>query len=107
MVYSGCIGFATTVEQAQSVYTESIVERRVRGYVVRNTRKLQNTSNTNSDVDIYNEFEITGNSFLRENIASMRYITWRGVKWKITSADASTYPKIVLQVGGVYNENTY
>lgn len=107
MVYSGYIGFATTIEQAQSVYTESIVEKKVRGNVVRNTRKLQNTSNTNSDVDIYNEFEITGNSFLRENIASMRYITWRGVKWKITSADASTYPKIVLQVGGVYNENTY
>lgn len=107
MVYSGYIGFATTIEQAQSVYTEAIVEKKVRGNVVRNTRKLQNTSNTNSDVDIYNEFEITGNSFLRENIASMRYITWRGVKWKITSADASTYPKIVLQVGGVYNENTY
>lgn len=35
----------------------------------------------------------------------MRYIEFMGAKWKITNIEVQ-YPRLILTVGGVYNEST-
>ena len=105
MRFSGIIGFTETVEDGLDIYKEQITERPYRGDVIRNIgRNVDTTDKINADFNINNEFSVVSDSYLRENFMRMRYICWRGVKWKITSADASTFPRIIINVGGVYND---
>ena len=103
MKYSGYVGYAVSEETAPDVCVENIVEKKVYGDVLRNYRKLNYASNVNPNIDISNEFSIIADAYAQNNFFSMRYITWNGAKWRITSAEPR-YPRIILQVGGLYNE---
>ena len=101
--WHGDIGFATTVETRPGVYVEEITVRHYSGDLIRNTRKLQSSSQVNDDINIANEFSIVAAPYANQNLYSMRYVTFMGTKWKITSVDASQYPRLTLSVGGIYN----
>lgn len=103
--YSGYIGYATESETSPDVWVETITERQVYGDVLRNSRKLQYGQNLNPSIDISNQFSIIADAYARDHFFSMRYITWMGAKWKIISAEPQ-YPRIVIQVGGLWYENT-
>ena len=103
--YAGYIGYSSSVETEPDVWVEQITERKVYGDVFKNHRKLQYGQTVNPDIDISNEFSIVADAYARDHFFSMRYITWMGAKWKITSAEPQ-YPRIIVQVGGLYNENT-
>ena len=92
--FYGAIGYAETVETAPSVWEEQITER---NYYV------QNSGQVNDDVNISNEFSIIADPYANENFHTMRYIKFMGAKWKITNVDVQ-YPRLILTVGGVYNE---
>ena len=102
--YAGRIGFAEMVETEVGVWEERICEKEVRGEVIRNSRRLENSQNINDNLNISNSFSIVGNPYIRNNAMRMRYLTWLGEKWKISSVDMSTYPRLPLEVGGVYND---
>lgn len=102
--YCGYVGYATESETATDVWTETITERKVYGDVLRNYRKMQHGSDPNPSIDVSNEFSIIADAYARDHFFSMRYITWMGAKWKITSAEPR-YPRIIIQVGGLWNEN--
>ena len=59
----------------------------------------------NDNLNISNEFSIIADPFAYENFQNMRYIVFMGAKWKITSVEVQ-YPRLILTVGGVYNEQT-
>lgn len=105
--FSGKIGFSSQVEKDPGVWVEEIIERTVVGEVVKNYTKLRQGESGNTKLDINDEFRIVSSEAIRRDLSSMRYLTWKGVKWRITSIDPSTYPHITIQVGGVYNGNTY
>lgn len=102
--FYGTIGYAMTNEKKPGVWVEKIVEREYYGDLIRNTRKLQNSSQVNDDIDISNEISIISDPFANENFYAMRYVTFMGAKWKVTSVEVQ-YPRLILTVGGVYNEN--
>lgn len=104
MKYSGKIGFAEMVETEPGIWVENIVEKPVRGDTIRNSRQLNNSQYLNDDLRISNSFSIVGNPYIFNNYMRMRYLWFRNEKWKITSVDASTYPRLTLEVGGVYND---
>lgn len=102
----GNIGFAFMEETVPGVYEEKIVSRQYYGDVLRNTRRLQSSSeNLNDDITINNEISIVADPFAGENIYAMRYIEFMGSKWKITNVDVQ-YPRLKLTIGGVYNVQT-
>ena len=101
--FYGAIGYAETVETAPSVWEEQITERNYYVEVNRNSRRLQNSGQVNDDVNISNEFSIIADPYANENFHTMRYINFMGAKWKITNVDVQ-YPRLILTVGGVYNE---
>lgn len=105
MKYYGAIGYAETVETAPSVYEEVITERNYYGDVVRNNRRLEPKSDQlNDNINISNSFSIVADPYAYQNFHAIRYLTWMGTKWRVSSVDASNPPRLVLEVGGIYNE---
>lgn len=101
--FYGVIGFASTVETDPGIWEETITERHYYGDVVRNMRMLQTPSSTvNDNVNISNEIIIVADPYAELNVYAMRYVEFKGNKWKITNADIN-YPRITLTIGGLYN----
>jgi hypothetical protein len=98
----GNIGYAKMVETEPGLWEEQIVELPYYGDLGRNTRKLQNSSSVNDDVNIANEISIVADPYANENIYAMRYVEFMGAKWKITNVEVQ-YPRLILTVGGAYN----
>ena len=100
--FYGKIGFVDTVETAPGVWEEQVTERNYFGDVIRSRRNLQGTNVVNSNITISNEISIVADPYANDNIYAMRYVTFMGTKWKITSADASQYPRVILSLGEQY-----
>lgn len=100
--FYGNIGYAISKETAPGVWVEDIVEHKYSGDVYRNTRKLQSGNQVNDGIDISNEISILSDPFANENFHSMRYVTYMGAKWKVSSVEVR-YPRLILTVGGLYN----
>ena len=100
----GKIGYGVTEETAPSVYKEKIVERPYFGDLTRNTRRLQTSDKVNDDINIANELSVVSDPYACEHFYSMRYVTIGRAKWKITDVDVQ-YPRLILSLGGVYNEH--
>ena len=102
--YCGEIGFMTTIETAPGVYQEEIETRTYYGDILRNNRRWSAQSSTIiDDIQIDNQISIVADKFATEHLGYMRYATFMGSKYKITSASIE-YPRITLSIGGLYNE---
>lgn len=96
------IGFSITSETAPGVWTEQIVERKYSGDILKNIRKWSSSENLNDNLTINNQFSIIADSFIKNNIGSMRYIIFGGTKWSVSNIDIQ-YPRLILTTGGIYN----
>ena len=102
MKWFGAIGYANTGETKPGVWKDNIVEREYFGDMTRNTRLLQSAEQLNDNIDISNEISIVSDPYANKNFHSMRYATYMGTKWKITSVEVQ-YPRLILSLGGVWN----
>lgn len=103
--YHGKIGFVTFEETAPSVMTEVPVEREYFGNVTRVTKRWEKGEHLNDNLQVNNQFSIVADAYARDNLFAIRYITWMGARWQVTSAEVQ-YPRLVLTIGGVYNGST-
>lgn len=103
--YHGKIGFVTFEETAPSVMTEVPVEREYFGNVTRVTKRWEKGEHLNDNLQVNNQFSIVADTYARDNLFAIRYITWMGARWQVTSAEVQ-YPRLVLTIGGVYNGST-
>lgn len=99
--YYGNIGFATQTETSPGIWEDTIVERPYKGDILRSGRKWDETENLNDNFAITNEFSIVADTFLYSHVPDMRYLTYLGSKFKITSVSIER-PRINISVGGVY-----
>lgn len=102
MKWFGTVGYANAVETKPGVWKDEIVEREYFGDMTRNTRRLQSAEQLNDNIDISNEISIVSDPYANKNFHSMRYATYMGTKWKITSVEVQ-YPRLILSLGGVWN----
>ena len=99
-------GLSTVTEEIRpGVWGEKITVRDYYGDVIRNTRQYQSSDNLNDNLNVSNEFSIVADPFAYANFHSMRFIEYMGAKWKISNVEVQ-YPRLILTVGGVYNEQT-
>lgn len=99
--WAGIIGYAESVETEPGVWTEKITEREYFGDLTRNLRRLENGLGVNDNVIVANEISIVADPYAMENFHAMRYVTFLGTKWKVSSVDVM-YPRLRLTLGGVY-----
>lgn len=100
--FYGSIGYVETVETTPGVWKEVITEKPCYGDLIKSSRNLSSSGEINDDVTLSNNVSIISDPYTVNNIANMRYITFRGTKWKITSVDID-YPRLTLVTGGVYH----
>lgn len=103
--FSGKVGFVTTVLTSPGIYEPQEVERQYYGDVVRNSYSNQTTSRINDNITLSNNISIVGDAYALDNFFSIRYIVWKGHKWSVSNVDVTNRPRIILQVGGLYNGN--
>lgn len=103
MKWYGSIGFAELKETTPGVWTPQIIERNYRGDLVRNTRRLQSTDQVNDDININNQISIVADPYANMNFHTIKYATFMGTKWKVSDVEVQ-YPRLILSLGGVYNE---
>lgn len=100
--FYGVIGYAETVETEPGLWEEQIIERLYYGDLIRNNRRLQNSGGINDDVNFSNEISIIADPYAIQNFSTMRYVEFNGAKWKVSSIEVQ-YPRLILEIGGVYN----
>lgn len=100
--FAGKIGFSNTVETSPGVWTSDIIEKSYLGDVLKASLRYQNDSKVNEDVILSKRISIVADMFINNNIQTIKYVTYMGVKWKVTEFDIQ-YPRVILTLGGVYN----
>lgn len=100
----GVVGYAKTEETSPGVWEEKIEERAYFGDLNRNTRRLESSGNLNDDINVSNEISIIADPFAYNNFHTIRYVEFMGAKWKVAGVDASQRPRLILTIGGLYNE---
>lgn len=104
--YYGTIGFANgSVETSPGVWDEVIVKRPYYGDVMRNTRRLQSEGHVNDSITISNEISIVSDPYALQNFHAIRYISWMGTNWKVSSVEVR-YPRLILSIGDEYHGPT-
>ena len=101
--FYGVIGYIKTVEVERGIWEEQVIEHFYYGDITRNTSRFQSSGGVNDDINISNVISIVADPFANENFQYMRYVDLMGTKWKITNVEVQ-YPRLLLTVGGVYNE---
>ena len=98
----GRIGYAEQLETTPGVWGEKIVERDYYGDVVRNYRKLESSGEVNDNINVSMEISIVADPYAIQNFHAMRYIEYMGSLWKLSNVEVN-YPRLILQIGGLYN----
>ena len=108
MKFSGMIGFwSEDVERKSGVFKPKIVEKNYVGDVLRNVRRFQSAENQqNENLTTTNKISIISDLYMRKNWNSIKYVKWNNVNWNVNSVDITSYPRIILELGGVYNGKT-
>lgn len=102
--FHGLIGFVNYEETAPDVFKEVAIERPYSGDILRkNVRFVVSQQSINDNLVINNQISIIADPYINSHFPSIRYVVWKGAKWKVTSVDDSNPPKLILTLGDVYN----
>ena len=100
--FKGAIGYVSQVETAPGVWEDLATEKNYRGDVILNQERWQPTEGANDNLNLDNSISIIADNYAYANLGYIKYIVWNGQKWKVQSL-AINRPRIVLQIGGLYN----
>lgn len=100
---SGVIGYALAGETQPGVWTEGITEKKYIGEIIKDNRRIVDQGEINGSINISNNISIISNRFMLDNMEYMRYLTFNKSKWKISSVEIKP-PRIIITLGGLYNE---
>lgn len=102
--FYGAVGFVETKKSdSPGVWEEEALERKYKGDVLQSNRRYEQTENLNSTLTVDNRISLVANAFLYEKSYAIRYVEWMGSKWQVTNIEIRR-PRVVLTIGGLYNE---
>lgn len=103
MRFCGKIGFRETVETSPDIWKEVIVERGpYYGDVLYDGRQSLSGSEVIGPVNINNKISIVADPYALSHFWNIAYVIWYDQKWKVSVENQ--YPRLVLSLGGLYNE---
>lgn len=104
MKYCGTIGFwEKDVEIRPGVKRSQIVEKEYTGDILENRQRWASTEFQNDNLVINTRLSIIADLYLNNHISSVKYVTYMGEKWKVKSIDNTKYPRVIMELGEVYN----
>ncbi len=90
-------------ETSPGVWETYPIEKNFYGEVLCVERRLENTDNVNDGINISNRISIIADPWTINTIYEIKYITYKNKKWKVREVDASSPPRLLLTLGGLYN----
>ena len=99
---SGKIGYVEHVETSPSVYAEEITERQYYGDLTRHSRKWGSGDGVNDNITFSQNISIIADPYLYDNAHNMRYVIFRGIKWKIKDFEINR-PRVIISMGEEYH----
>lgn len=104
--YYGKIGFRVqkTVRPGV-VMDDEIIERPYFGDVLRFSRRFDNSGSVNGEITISDQISILSDPFANNHFYSIVYAEWMGTKWKVSNVSVE-YPRLLLELNGVYPEDS-
>lgn len=102
--FYGKIGFFETKDNGNGIWKQEIIERYYYGDLMRNNSQNQTSDKINDDININNSISIIADPYANENFQHIRYVEFMDAKWKVTGVEVQ-FPRLILTVGGVYNED--
>lgn len=107
MKFYDAIGYAESVERpgGSGIFEDIIVEKKLFGDVLKNTRALEEADKVNNDRTISNRFSLMADVYASENFEAIRYIKWKGRRYLVARLEYEP-PRLILTPGGVYNGPT-
>lgn len=103
MKYYGNIGFSEFVETKRGVVQETTVARPYYGEVIKLNRRWDNSQQVNDNINVNNSISILSDPYANENFGNIRWIEFMNAKWKVTNVEIQ-YPRLILSIGGLYND---
>ena len=82
-----------------------IAERSHVGDLIRNTRRTEGGDRIIENLVLSNSVSLVADAFAMNHFFEMVYITMFGTKWKISTVEVKP-PRLILQIGEVYNGPT-
>jgi len=103
--FYGTIGFVKTVDNGHGVHLPVEEEIAYVGDLTRNNKRWSKPDSVNGEISMSNEISIVADDYMLDNQAYIEYVTINGssAKWKVNTIMIE-YPRIRLEIGGVYNE---
>lgn len=102
--FYGIVGFVDYEETSPGVYTEVPVEREYAGDVLRKSnRSVSSMASINDNIVLASQISIIADPYINQHFPSIKYVVWKGAKWKVSSVDDSQPPRMILTLGEVYN----
>ena len=75
------------------------------GDVLEDNRRFQtNPDSQNDTFKVNNQISIVSDLYAQQNWASIKYIVWNGIKWKVSSVKVSD-KRLIIDIGEVWNED--
>lgn len=103
--FYGNVGFVRTYEKPDDpgIWVADTLEKKYYGDVTKQTRRWEKGESLNDNINVSVQISIVADKFATENLYAMKYVEYLGVKWKITDVTPQ-YPRLLLSIGGIYNE---
>ena len=102
--FYGAIGFAVNTETSPGVWKDVIREQNYKGDILKITRREEERESLNPNLTVSHRISIVADAFAEQNIFAMRYVSWMGSNWTITTVEVQR-PRLILSIGGVYHGN--
>lgn len=102
MKFHGKVGFVEYAETKPGVWTNVVTEREYAGDLKRKNNRFVSGQQVNDNLAINNQIEIIADPYINEHFPSIKYVEWKGTKWKVTSVE-DQFPRLILTMGEVYN----
>ena len=100
--FYGKIGYSITQETSPGIWNEEITVREHVGDLMTNSARWQTSDSTNDDLVLNNKISIIADEFAFENHQLIKYVEFKGAKWRVTNVEFLR-PRLILTLGGVYN----
>lgn len=103
--FFGELGYGISTEITPGRWEDVITEKQYYGDVNQNTRRLVADQKVNADIVLTNTISVMADAYANENYFAIRYARWNGALWVVTSVQVQR-PRLILELGGVYNGPT-
>ncbi len=103
--FFGKIGYGESVQVKPGVWQDKITERSYYGDVTRMMKQYVSTDKVIPDLRTNNQIRFLADAFALENFTAIKYVEWMGARWSVSNVEVAR-PRLVLDLGGVYNGPT-